>query len=71
MSSGLAFRPGSGFYAAHPAKVAGVALWKGQRTVPRQLDPHQLHHGLSNPPAVRRGDRATRLYRDSDVAITG
>jgi hypothetical protein len=35
------------------------------------LDSHQLHHGPYNPPALRCGDRATCLYRDGDVVITG
>ena len=41
------------------------------RTMPKVLDPHQLHHGPYNPPALRRGDKATCLYRDGDVIITG
>jgi hypothetical protein len=31
---------------------------------------HQLHHGPYTPPALRRGDRATCVYRDGDVVIT-
>ena len=54
-----------------PGTLAGVALWKGPRPVPRQLDPHQLHHGPYHPPALRRGDRATCLLRDGDVVIAG
>jgi hypothetical protein len=38
--------------------------------VPRQLDPYHLHHGPYNPPALRRGDKASCLYRDGDVVIT-
>jgi hypothetical protein len=34
------------------------------------IDPHRLHHGPYTPPALRRGDRATCLYRDGDVVIT-
>jgi hypothetical protein len=32
--------------------------------MPARLDPHQLHHGPYTPPAVRRGDRTTCLYRN-------
>jgi hypothetical protein len=39
--------------------------------MPQRIDPHQLHHGPYNPPAVRRGDRATCLYRDADLIVTG
>jgi len=39
--------------------------------MPKVLDPHQLHHGPYNPPALRRGDKATCLYRDGDVIVTG
>jgi len=39
--------------------------------MPGKLDPHQLHHGPYTPPALRRGDPATCLYRDGDVVITG
>lgn len=31
----------------------------------------KLLHGPYHPPALRKGDRATCLYRDSDVIITG
>jgi hypothetical protein len=31
----------------------------------------RLLHGPYEPPALRRGDRATCLYRDADVVITG
>ena len=37
----------------------------------KRLDPHQLLHGPYTPPTLRRGDRATCLYRDGDVVITG
>ncbi len=36
-----------------------------------RLDPYHLHHGPYNAPALRRGDRATCLFRDGDVIITG
>jgi hypothetical protein len=39
--------------------------------MPQPIDSHQLHLGPYNPPALRRGDRATCLYRDGDVVITG
>jgi hypothetical protein len=39
--------------------------------MPQAIDPHQLLHGPYNPPALRRGDKATCLYRDGDVVITG
>jgi hypothetical protein len=39
--------------------------------MPQPIDPHQLHHGPYRLPALRRGDRSTCLYRDSDVVITG
>jgi hypothetical protein len=39
--------------------------------MPQPIDAHQLHHGPYHPPAPRRGDRATCLYRDGDVVITG
>lgn len=39
--------------------------------MPASLDPFQLHHGPYHPPALRRGDRATCLFRDGDVIITG
>jgi hypothetical protein len=39
--------------------------------MPAPLDPHQLHHGPYNPPALRRGNRATCHYRDGAVVITG
>lgn len=32
---------------------------------------YRLLHGPYHPPALRKGDRATCLYRDSDVIITG
>jgi hypothetical protein len=35
-----------------------------------RLDPEQLHHGPYHAPALRRGDRATRLYRHADVIVT-
>jgi hypothetical protein len=35
------------------------------------LDPCQLLHGPYTPPALKRGDLATCLYRDADVVITG
>lgn len=38
--------------------------------MPGHLDPYQLHHGPYNPPSLRRGDRATCLYRDADVVIS-
>ena len=36
-----------------------------------RLDPYQLLHGPYQAPALRRGDRATCLFRDGDVIITG
>jgi hypothetical protein len=47
----------------------GFVLGKG-RVMPGKLEPHRLHHGPYNPPALRRGDRATCLYRDGDAVIT-
>jgi hypothetical protein len=35
------------------------------------LDRYQLFHGPYRPPALRLGDRATCLFRDGDVIITG
>ncbi len=37
----------------------------------KRLGPYQLHHGPYRLPALRRGDRATCLFRDGDVIITG
>jgi len=34
-------------------------------------DRHRLLHGPYRPPALRRGDRATCLFRDGEVIITG
>jgi hypothetical protein len=48
----------------------GCSLEKG-RVVPGKLDPDQLLHGPYTPLALRRGDKATCLYRDADVVITG
>jgi hypothetical protein len=39
--------------------------------MPAPLDPYQLLHGPYTPPHLRRGDKATCLYRDGDVIITG
>jgi hypothetical protein len=39
--------------------------------MPQPIDPHQLHHGPYNPPALRRGDRAICLYRDEELIVTG
>ncbi len=36
-----------------------------------RLDPYQLLHGPYRPPRLHRGDRATCLFRDGDVIITG
>src|SRR5262249_44827146 len=39
--------------------------------MPNILDPYRLPHGPYTPPALRRRDRATCLFRDADVVITG
>jgi hypothetical protein len=39
--------------------------------MPPSLDPYQLLHGLYTPQPLRRGDRASCLFRDSDVVLTG
>jgi hypothetical protein len=39
--------------------------------VPKDIDPYQLLHGPYTPPSLRRGDKATCLFRDGDVVITG
>jgi hypothetical protein len=39
--------------------------------MPAPLDPYQLLHGPYTPPDLRRGDKATCLYRDGDVVLTG
>src|SRR5262249_12918398 len=38
--------------------------------MPNILDPYRLPHGPYTPPALRRRDRATCLFRDADVVIT-
>lgn len=38
--------------------------------MPAPLDPHQLLHGPYTPPPLRRGDKATCLFRDGDVIVT-
>ena len=35
-----------------------------------RLDPYQLHHDPYHAPALRRGDRASCLFRDGDVIVT-
>ena len=35
------------------------------------LGPYQLHHGPYHPPALRRRDRATYLFREGDMIVTG
>jgi hypothetical protein len=35
------------------------------------IDPYQLLHGPYTPQPLRRGDKATCLFRDCDVVITG
>ena len=47
-----------------------AVMSSGGTAMPRRHTPRLLH-GPYNPPAVRRGDLATCLYRDSDVIITG
>jgi hypothetical protein len=44
--------------------LAGVAIWVYRNAKP-------VAPGSDNLPALRRGDRATYLYRDGDVVITG
>src|SRR5262249_54281762 len=39
--------------------------------MPPRFLPHRLLYGPYAPPRLRRGDRATCLYRDGDVLITG
>jgi hypothetical protein len=39
--------------------------------MPTAVDPYQLHHRPYKAPGLRRGDRATCLFRDADVIITG
>src|SRR5262249_4991333 len=39
--------------------------------MPPRFIPHRLLYSPYAPPALRRGDRATCLYRDADVLITG
>jgi hypothetical protein len=37
----------------------------------RSTDRYHLLHGSYTAPALKRGDRATCLYRDADVIVTG
>jgi hypothetical protein len=37
----------------------------------KRLDSYELHHGPYHPPPLHRGDRATCLFRDGDVIVTG
>jgi hypothetical protein len=39
--------------------------------MPSSLDPYQLLHGPYTPQPLRRGGKATCLFRDCDVVITG
>jgi hypothetical protein len=41
-----------------------------QQAMSNRLDPYQLHHGPYKPPALRRGDRTTCLFRDGEVIVT-
>jgi hypothetical protein len=39
--------------------------------MPSSFEPYQLLHGPYTPQPLRRGDKATCLFRDCDVVITG
>ena len=59
-----------------PANLIGDALVKGKSwdrgygINGANVDPYRLLHGPYTPPRLRRGDRATCLYRDAEVVIT-